>query len=335
MNPSHTEPIIVEVTRGTLVESRHRVHGALCDADGRLLAAWGEAEVPVFPRSAIKPIQAMPLIETGAAERYGLGDAELALACASHCGAPEHLAVARRWLERIGLSLADVRCGAQRPLDEDAAAALAREGERPSALHNNCSGKHLGLLTAARHRDEPIESYLEPTHPAQRRWRAVLGELAGTDLAEAPSGIDGCGIPVLALSLHALARAIARFGAPSSLREAHRSAALRLSRAMAAEPRMVAGAGRLDTLLIEATEGQVLAKGGAEGIALAALRGQGLGLALKCEDGTKRATDAALRALIGRYDEAPRPVLEELDRRVGVVRNWAGRAVGEIRAVLP
>lgn len=330
------EPLLIEVTRGALVESRHRVRAVLCDGGGRLLAAWGAVEAPVYPRSAAKPIQALPLIETGAAERYGLSEAHLALACGSHAGTPQHVAALTDWLARTGLSVDDLRCGAHRPLDEQAAAALEREGRPPTALHNNCSGKHLGLLSAARHLGEPLGSYLDPAHPAQRRWRAALADLAGLALEAAPEGVDGCGIPVLALPLDALARAFARFAEPSSLAEPRRSAALALARAMTAAPLMVGGESRLDSAVIAASAGAVLLKGGAEGVVAAALRERGLGLALKAEDGAARAAQAGALALLEHVGALTAEASAGLRRRhSGPVVNWAGRRVGEIRVVLP
>lgn len=330
------EPLLVEATRGELAESRHRVRAALCDSAGRLLAAWGEVEAPVYPRSAIKPIQALPLVESGAAERYGLTDAHLALACASHGGAPGHIAALSEWLARTGLSAGDLQCGAHPPLDQAAAAALEREGAPPSPLHNNCAGKHLGFLTLARHRGEPLADYLAPSHPVERRWRATLAELAACDLSDAPEGIDGCGIPVVGLPLVGLARALARFADPSGLAPERRHAVERLGRAMACAPDMVAGRGRLDSEVIAASGGAVLLKGGAEGVAVAALRARGLGLALKVEDGAKRAQEAAALALLEHLGALPGALLAEFKLRHGArILNWAGRAVGEIRVVLP
>jgi hypothetical protein len=229
---SKPNPILIEVLRGTMVESRHCGAAAIVDAEGRVVAAWGDIERPVYARSAIKPLQALPLIETGAADRFELGDEEIALACASHSGEPEHVQHVERWLARIGLTPDDLECGAHAPFNEEASVTLLRGGTAASALHNNCSGKHTGFLTTAVHLGVGTRGYIQPDHPVQRYWQEVLAQMSGVDLAPAPAGIDGCGIPVRGLSLRATAAAMAQLAAPVRLAPVRAAAAGRVLRAL-------------------------------------------------------------------------------------------------------
>jgi L-asparaginase II len=332
MTAPAANPVVVEVTRGDMIESRHRAAVVAVGADGRVALAAGDVERPVYPRSAIKPMQALPLVETGAADAFALGDAELALACASHSGEPRHVAAVAAWLGRIGCTQSDLECGAHAPVDAGAAKALATGRTRPSALHNNCSGKHTGFLTIARHMGEPTGGYIAYDHPVQRRVRSALAELCGCDLAAAPNGIDGCGIPQYGIPLRALALGMARLAAPERLPPARRSAIARIRAAMAAEPFLVAGSGRFDTAVIEATTGAVLIKTGAEGVYAAILPWRGLGLALKVDDGAKRAAEVALGHALRRLGALSDAAAARLGSFLEpVIPNVAGRAVGRIR----
>ena len=329
-------PFAVEVTRGDTVESRHRACAVVADATGAIVARWGDVDEPVFPRSAIKPIQALPLVETGAAERFDLGDAELALACASHAAEPMHIAVVEPWLARIGLGEADLECGAHLPSSEAAATALLRGGGTPSQLHNNCSGKHTGFLTTAVHRGERPVGYIHLDHPVQQRVLSAIGEMAGVDMARAPVGIDGCSIPTLAIPLTALATAFARLADPSGLAPERIAAIERIRAAMSAKPEMISGTGRLCTLLNGAPGGRIIAKTGAEGVYAAALPEAGLGIAVKADDGAHRAAEvtviAVLRHLGALGDDlaaelagfAEAPLINRAGRHIGVVRTVAG-----------
>jgi L-asparaginase II len=324
---------MVEVTRGDLVESRHRGAAAIMNAAGEVIAAWGDITAPVYPRSAVKPLQAMPLIETGAAEHYGLNEREIALACASHRGTPAHVRAVSDWLAKVGLPLDALRCGAHPPVDPDARAMLERAGERPGNLHNNCSGKHSGFLTAAAHMGEPLDDYRERDHPVQRRVREVLSEMSGEDLIDAAVGTDGCGVPTVAMPLKALARAAARLADPSGLSATRQATAHRVLGAMRAHPVMVSGPGGFDTVAITAARGGFVTKGGAEGTAMAFLTGRGLGIALKIDDGTKRAVDAAMAVLLdhaGALDGDGRTALRPFVNAPLI--NFSGTPVGEIRA---
>ena len=296
-------PLTIEVTRGGMVESRHRGAAVVVDSDGRLVHAWGDAARLVYPRSAIKPLQALVLIETGAADAYQLTDTELALASASHGATPEHTDLCAHWLERIGLGPGDLECGGQEPMDGETARDLIRMGVSPGPIHNNCSGKHTGFLTTARHLGEPVAGYSGPDHPVQQRMAVLLAEMGDCDLTDAPAGTDGCGIPVYGMPLRAMATALARMADPAGLAPERRAAAKRIIGAMTAHPRLVAGPARFDTIAMEAGAMEVGAntfavKGGAEGMYGAVLPGLGLGIALKIDDGAKRASEVAMAAIL-------------------------------------
>ena len=326
------QELIVEVTRGPMVESRHRAIVAVTDVSGRLISHAGDPEQPVYPRSAIKPLQALALIESGAAEAFGLGSAELALACASHGGEARHVATVADWLARIGCSADDLECGAHLPYFEAATHRLIEDHVRPSALHNNCSGKHTGFLTVARHLGHPTKGYVRYEHPVQQRVLGILEAMTGLDLSDAPRGIDGCGIPTIGVPLGNLALAMARLVQPDDQPEARRAACARICRAMAEEPFMVAGSGRFCTAVMEVAGDRVLVKTGAEGVYCGALREQGLGIALKVADGAGRASEVVMAHVLrqlGALDaEAERALTE---RHPPVLKNRAGRVVGEIR----
>jgi len=325
------DPLWVEVTRGGHVESRHRVSAVAVDTEGRVAFRAGDPTAAVFPRSAIKPIQALALVESGAAE--GCSDAEVALACASHCGEPDHVAAVAAWLARIGLGEADLECGSHLPNDWDATVALLQAGEAPSQLHNNCSGKHTGFLTLARHQDWPTSGYIEFGHPVQQRVLGVSESMCGLDLSAAPWGIDGCGIPTFAIPLANLALAMGRLIAPDDQPERRQAACERVRRAIAAHPRLTSGTGTFCTRVIQTTAGRALVKTGAEGVFAAALPELGLGCALKAEDGTTRAAEAAMAYLLARLgvlsDADSAALADLLDTPIV---NRAGRTVGWIRA---
>lgn len=323
-------PVAVEVWRGERVESRHRATLALVDRSGRVVAAVGEPDQPVFPRSAIKPLQALPLVESGAADAAGLGQRELALACASHGGEPVHVGLVEAWLGRLGVGEDALACGPHPPLHGPSAEALWAAGERPGRRHNNCSGKHAGMLTLARHLGAPEAGYERPDHPVQRAIRAALDEL--TDGAPLdPPAIDGCGVPTWALPLRALALGFARLATPDGLAPARAAAARRLTLAMIREPLLVAGSGRLCTALLE-LGGGLVAKTGAEGVYAAALPGSGLGLAIKVEDGATRAAEVALLAVLFELGWLPPSACRDLARFARpILRNHAGAEVGRIQ----
>ena len=331
-----SNPVLVEVTRGDAVESRHRGAAAVVDDDGALVAQWGDVGRGVYPRSAIKPIQALALVESGAADRFSVSEEELALACASHSGEPCHTEAVGAWLDRIGLGPEALQCATQIPRDDASAHAMVRTGTQPTALHHNCSGKHAGLLTTALHLDAPVADYLEPGHPVQRRVTRVLAEMSGVDLTDAVPAVDGCGIPTFAMPLGAVALALNRLASPKGLEAKRAAAARRLFAAMTAHPYLVAGRARFDTIAIEAGAGAFAVKTGAEGVHVAAVPAMGLGIALKIDDGAKRAAEVAMAALLqhlGVLDDATRaalapyldaPVLNAAGLRVGTIGTAAG-----------
>lgn len=315
--------VAVEVVRGGRVESRHRVDACVVDAAGRVRLARGGIEEPIYPRSAIKPFQALALVETGAADACSVSEAELALACASHGGEPMHVQSVASWLARLGLEERHLACGPHPPMHTASAAALIARGERPTRLHNNCSGKHTGLLAACLHRGWPVEGYARPDHPVQRCIAAALARAAGLPAVEAP-GIDGCSLPAFVMPLRSLAVAGARLAADGG-------ALGRIGRAMRARPELVAGTGRLCTALMSAVP-QVIAKTGAEGVFLAAVPEQGLGIALKARDGATRAAEVALLALLGHLGLIPESAAGALAPFAQpVLRDWNGVIAGEVR----
>ncbi len=325
-------PILVEVVRGGMVESHHRGQVVVVDAAGKIVRSLGDADRLAYPRSSLKPIQALPLIETGAADGFGLGDEELALACASHRGEPSHVEKVGAWLARIGLGETDLECGVHPPRHEPSYRALLRAGGAPSQLHNNCSGKHAGFLTTAKWLKEPTRGYIEPDHPVQQRIAQTVAEMAGLDLARAPRGRDGCGIPVIALPLRALATAIARLADPSSLSEHRRAAAKRLLDAMAAAPLMVDGTGGTTASVMTVASASVRLKPGAEGVFCAALPVLGLGLALKIDDGGGRAAELAMASVLDRlgcFTPEQRSSLEQFLRPP--LKTVAGREAGRLQ----
>ncbi len=326
-----SNPVLVEVTRGALIESRHRGAVAVADAEGRSVLAIGDVAAPVFPRSAIKALQAMALVEEGAADRFGFDDEALALACASHSGEPAHVAGVERMLAKAGLDASALRCGVHWPISQSAAYALARTGTA-SALHNNCSGKHAGFLCLACAKGADTTGYFRPEHPVQRQVRAVLEDFTGAVLGEAVCGIDGCSVPTWAVPLQNLAHGFAKFGTGRGLSPARAAAAGRLRQACAAKPWFVAGSGRFCTEIMQLFGDRVFVKTGAEGVYCATLPQQGLGIALKCDDGAARAAQAVVATVIARFlplDDAQRAALEPLMQPS--LRNWNGFEVGAIK----
>ena len=261
-----SKSVVIEVTRGPLVESRHEGIAAVVKPDGTVVASWGDIDSSILPRSANKPIQAMAFVESGAVERFGLGNEHIALACASHSGEKRHVETVRAWLAKVGLSEADLECGTHAPRLQGTIEELAREGRMPTPAFNNCSGKHSGFLTTAVQYGEPTKDYIKYNHPVQRRLREVMTDLCGTDANSFPYGTDGCGIPTLATPLKSLARAMANMAEPSRLSNKHAEAAGRIRAAISAEPFMMAGTGRFCTRINAALPGVAQIKTGAEGV---------------------------------------------------------------------
>lgn len=327
-----SNPVLVEVHRDPAVESIHRGAAVVVDHHGRVLRSWGDTDTPIYPRSAVKPLQALPLVATGAARALSVTDAELALACASHGGEPAHTEAVDAWLARLGFSSRDLECGSHAPSDRDTRQSLLRHGQAPSPLHNNCSGKHTGFLTVCRHLGLPARGYIGAGHPVQARVRDSLATMTGCRLDDASPGTDGCGIPVFRIPLRGLATGMAKLADPAALEPGMAEAARQVTRAMTEHPYLVAGRQRFCTRVMAALAPAVLVKTGAEGTYCAALLDRGLGVALKIDDGTTRAAQVAMGAILrqlGAIDEARHAELHALIEPP--VNNVAGIQVGSIR----
>ena len=299
MNRS-TNPVLLEVTRGGAVESEHRGRVVVMSPAGEVLWSLGDIEAPTYPRSAIKGLQALPMLASGAAEAFGLNDEELALCCASHNAEPAHLAVADRFLGKLGLTLDAFECGQHWPLAQTAALDMAWLHHKPDGRHNNCSGKHLGMLALAVHNGWPTAGYVDPDHPVQQAVRACFEQCCDVELSQAPLSPDGCTAPTWAMPLHRLALGFARFAAPDTLPEAYREGARRLHRAVTTHPFMVAGSNRFCTEAMQALGDQAFLKVGAEGVYVAALPNQQISIALKMDSGSADAAEVTMGALLGR-----------------------------------
>lgn len=291
-----SNPVLVEVTRGSLVESRHRGMVVAVDAEGRVVYAAGAVETPVFPRSACKAMQALPLVESGAADHYGFGNRELALSSASHSGEDGHAALAGSMLERAGLGEEALECGAHWSFEQGPLIHQARALDRPTALHNNCSGKHAGFVCAACHTGMTVKGYVTYEHPLQAEIRGIMEALTGAVLAHDNCGTDGCSIPTYAVPLDGLARGFGRMLTGRGLEPVRARASRRIIEACMAEPFYVAGTKRFCTELMEVAPGKIFAKTGAEGVYCALLPDQGISVAVKCEDGASRAAESMVAA---------------------------------------
>lgn len=334
------EPL-VEIRRGLLIESRHRGHVAVVDRDKGLVAHLGAPETVTYMRSSAKPFQCIPLISSGAATRFGFNDREIALACASHNGESIHTETAAGMLRKIGLDESALKCGVHEPFSSEVVRRLRKSGEQPNVLQNNCSGKHAGMLALALHLGAPTETYDAPDNPVQQMIAKTIAQFSGVPLEEIVIAIDGCGAPVFAISVQAMALMYARFvHPPDDIDEETREACRRIVTAMNNYPEMIGGGlnERLDTEIMRAARGRVVSKVGAEGVYTAGILScrqwpRGLGLAFKIEDGEDR------RA-------RPTVVIESL-RQLGVltgeaykalesfasfpIRNHRGDTVGEVR----
>jgi len=328
----------VDVIRGAIVESRHRVSVAVCDAEGALVARAGDPDLVTFWRSAAKFFQAVPLVVDGGADALGISDAELAVACASHNGEPRHRELAASVLAKVRCTAADLACGPHPSLAEPVARAMAERGEKPTRLHSNCSGKHAVMLAQARHRGWPTGGYHLEGSPVQRRCLEEVAAWAGVGEPAIGTAVDGCGVICFALPLRSMALAYARLGArrpggDGARREARGAAADRLVRAVSAEPFLLAGTARSCTAILEASGGRVIPKVGAEGVYCAALPERGLGVAVKVEDGDFRSATVALLAVLDQVVPGFGTVGPEW--RSPPVRNTRGEEVGRMEPRVP
>ena len=328
--------VLVEVSRGDLVESGHRGAFVVVREDGSVIRSSGDIDRPFFPRSSLKFIHALPLIETGAADRFGLDAVEIALAAASHSGDAMHIERIASWLFRLGIGEQALLCGPHAPFSERAAAQLARQGRAPGSLHNNNSGKHAAFLTTARHLGESLDGYLEPMHPVQLRLKSAVERVTGAKLNPTPQGLERCGMPMYAISLRELAVGMARFGFGTDLEPDLAVAAQRITSAVSAHPDYVTGARRLPSLVCTATQGRVVVKGGSEGSYAGFLRHERIALSLKIDDGASRAADVLLLDLLGSLgveEVRSDPGLQARARQA--VNTAAGQLAGYVSACNP
>jgi L-asparaginase II len=336
----YAEPL-VEVKRGSITESRHRGHIVAIDADGQIIAQLGVSHTVTFLRSSSKPHQAIPLITTGAAERFGFTEKEVAICCASHNGEAIHTETVAGMLKKIGLDMNALKCGVHEPYSAEATRSLRERGEQPTVLHNNCSGKHTGMLALALHLNAPTETYDEPSNPVQLNIVRRIAQFSGVPVEDVAVGIDGCGVPTFGVTVRAMALMYARLVAPPvDFDDATRQACRRIVSAMAEYPEMIGGrAERLDTVIMQAAQGKLISKVGAEGVYTAGVLPcdewpRGLGLALKIEDGEDRRARPTvviecLRQLGVLKDEA----LEAVKPYASfTINNRRGDTVGEVQA---
>jgi len=321
----------VVVTRGSEVESLHRVHAAVFAADGSVIGGARERGFLTHWRSCAKPFQVMPLLKSGAFDDLAWGNDELALAVASHGGEPEHVAIAKRMLADVGLEEGDLACGPHDPMAARGQKILRESGARATRLHNNCSGKHAAMLARAHIAGWKTAGYEKPDHPVQQSCIDSVAEWAGVAENELGKAVDGCGVVEFSSPLETMARAWARFATAIQDEEVEPK---RIHAAVRARPFLFGGSDRFDSIILEATEGRVMTKVGAEGVHAAAIPEQGIGFVIKVEDGSQRAQfPATLRMLqyLGALPTELTPALEEFRRRP--VRNTRGECVGEIRPV--
>jgi L-asparaginase II len=325
-----SNPVLVEVTRGNQVESRHRGAVVVTDERGAAIFSLGDTEANTFPRSACKAMQALPLLESGAADAYGFGNREIALACASHSGEPEHVAVAERMLKAAGKGEPTLECGAHWSFQQGVLLDQARHIDKPNQLHNNCSGKHAGFVCATCHSGHDPKGYVTYDHPLQAEIRDVMADLTSTRLSRDNAGVDGCSIPTYAVPLRSLAHGFAKMASGVGLGALRAKASKRIMDACMAEPFYVAGTGRTCTRLMGIAPGRIFVKTGAEGVFCAAIPERGLGIAIKCDDGTARAADSIIAGVLARFfDGDVKVALDAVANHT--MRNWNGIAVGDVR----
>lgn len=322
---------IIDVTRGSIVESSHFGHIAVVDLEGNILYSVGDPHRVTYARSSSKPLQAIPVVESGAAEHYNFSQADIALICASHSGETQHTERVSDILSRIHLPVEALQCGTHIPHDQEGYKKLIREGGELTPLHSNCSGKHSGMLTFASHIEADPATYREIDNPVQVAMRAAVADMAGMKPEEIIIGTDGCGVPVFGLPLDRLALAFAKLSDPSGLPEKRRETVETITSAMIAHPEMVAGTNRFCTELMGALKGRVIGKAGAEGVYTAGVMGKGIGIAVKVEDGNIRAAYPAVVGVLeqlGFLNEADLQALQH--HRVPLVKNMRQDTVGEL-----
>lgn len=327
-----TLPLSVDVYRGETVESNHRVHGIVLDRSGDVLESWGDMDRLISPRSSLKPLQALPFVESGAVEAFDLTNEHIALACASHNAEPIHIELIKDWLKKIGLDETDLMCGGHLSINEERAHEMIRNNEKMTALLSDCSGKHTAMLTTAIHQGHPTKDYVSLEHPIQKQIYQTISEMAEYDLSKGFSGTDGCSVPNPAIPLKNLALAFSHFMNPDRLSEPRGQASKRIIEAMADKPYLVAGKDRFDTVLSETSKGNILGKIGAEGNYIAFVRDQGITIFLKAEDGV---IERATLPVLGKILEKLKALDDKADEKLSkftrpVLKNWKGLEIGRI-----
>jgi len=326
-------PVLVNLWRGNAIESRHRGSVAVVQSDGQLIMSMGDVLHHTFPRSAIKFLQAIPFVESGALEHYALKEEHIALACASHNGESVHVDLVSEWLERIDCDSSHLECGAELPIHEATKYELLARGEGPTRVHHNCSGKHAGILSTCLHLGDDIKDYRLYSHNANRRWFDVLESMSNTRVMQLPWGYDGCGIPCLALPLQRVALAMARFADAAGQSPERTNAIARIQSAVSNHFYLVAGKDRLCTELMQITAPKVLVKVGAEGCYTACIPEQGLGIAIKMDDGQDRGARVALGATLQALGLINNNIVVELEEYLNAeLTNSRGDAVGRAEA---
>ena len=332
---------LVEITRGEIVESIHYGAFIIVDSNGQVIAGRGDADLMTYPRSSMKPFQALPFVERGGDAVFNFTQQEIAIMCASHAGTDLHKSVLEGMHAKIGTHEDDLDCGVHWPGDADTREAMRQAGEEPTPFRHNCSGKHTGMLAHACLRDLPIENYLDPQHPIQVTIRETLAEMVDMAPDEMPLGIDGCSAPVYGIPLRNMAQAVAKMADPRELATGREKACRKITASMMAHPVMVAGPGKFDTELMTAAEGKVFCKGGAEGYQILGVmpdmlgeNAPGLGIAIKIADGdakgrARTSVSLTILAALGILDEDDLSQLSEFGN--GPVKNWRKRVVGEVR----
>lgn len=322
---------LVHITRGDLVESLHHGDIAIVNESGELLYSVGDPERVSYIRSAAKPAQALPVIESGAADHYRLSDRELAVMCASHNAEAIHTETVLGILRKIGLSEAALQCGVHAPYDVEANEQLILAGRKPSPIHSNCSGKHSGMLALAQHMGWPVEGYYRPDHPVQKIAKAAVAAMADYPEDKIVIGTDGCGVPVFGMPVRNMAVIFAQLAKPVRQPAARQEACRRIVRAMTGEPQMVAGRNRFNTDLLRAARGKIVAKSGAEGVFCVGVVGEGIGIAVKVDDGSSRPHSAVVTSILKQLGYLDADAERELARYLQPeVRNHRNEVVGRI-----
>ncbi|MGO2356410.1 MAG: asparaginase [Marinomonas foliarum] len=324
-------PLSVQVTRGGIVESEHNIKAVIVSSMGEVIESWGDVEALVYPRSAIKAMQALAFIEMGGAERFGFSDDEISICCASHNGEPEHVATVQSMLDKLASTEADFECGCHWPMRVEAGYVLAGEGKEPNQLHNNCSGKHAGMLGLAKLLGVSSEGYIGIDHPVQQKIADTMADMCDYDYSTAPWSPDGCSAPTWAMPLTNLALAFAKFASPDSLSTERQKACKTLYDAVVEYPFMVAGTARYCTDMMRILQKRVFLKVGAEGVYIAAIPELKLAIALKCDDGAVRAAESVMTALLD-YVGITSFVADNIMQKYRSVtlKNWEKRKTGEV-----